>query len=819
MGSVMMEPDEIMELHSPSNAFITQNICISLEKLAPRSGGLFYDSNPLTFQTPLFLFQVSLCASVILLTTLLLKPIGQPLLLSQLLGGVLLGPSFLGFNEEIRNIMFPITSLVMLDVVAVFGIMFHFFLIGVKMDPGLIKKSGKKAYAIGISVVMSSLILNKVAFSFVIPSMNPNPTMTQSIPFVGLAEAMISFPVIANYLTELKIANSDYGRLAMSSSMISGLFTGGLMIFLTLFRPGNHSSLDTFLNYTEKLAVALVLIALILLVFRPAMLWMMRRHPTGETVNQSFILGVLVAVMVSGFLSVHIGQHVILGPFLLGMAIPAGPPLGSALVKRLEVIITWWLMPLYLVKNGLIIDIFAIDFREFAIIQFVVLLSCLGKFLGAFLPSLYFKMPLRDGLSLGLIMNVQGVLEIAIYKVMLEKKLIDKESFVVMCISMLVITGAITPLIRAVYDPSRKYVVYKRRTILQMKPDTELRLLACIHNGEHIPAMMNLIEVTNHTQKNPVGVYIVHLVELVGRSTTLFISHDERYKTPPSNLGTLSQRVVTAFRNYGLQNIGTLSVQSYTSISPYATMDDDVCTLAYNKRVSLIIIPFHKKGSSETRMRAVNSNVLHKAPCSVAVLVDRGLLRSYKNTNEFYVALFFLGGADDRETLAYAVRMCGNPKIKLTVVRFLSHRKTAAIGESKRNMKLDDIVVADFRFKTLENDRITYREEVVTDGVQTVSIIRSMESSYQLIMVGRRHDEKSPLIEGLIEWKNEDVMLGPIGDYFASTDFRGNATVLVVQQQTNVVAGAVDDNLDNLIPHDMLGEEEAEDFPIRRSCF
>ncbi|XP_043703805.1 cation/H(+) antiporter 15-like [Telopea speciosissima] len=694
------------------------------------------------------------------------------------------------------------------------------------MDPGLIKKSGKKAFAIGISVVMVSLLLSRLAFFLIVKSINPNPTMTHSLPFVGIAEAMISFPVIAHYLTELKIANSDYGRLAMSSSMISGLFSAGLLTSISLFKPGPHTVEDTVLHYLEKIAVTVLLIGVILLVFRPTLLWMIRRYSTGENVNQVFILGVLVTVMMSGFISEHIGQHVILGPLLVGMAIPAGPPLGSALVKRLELIIMWMLMPLYLVKNGLCIDVFAISFSEFAIVEIVILSSCLGKFFGAFFPSLYFRMPLKDALSLGLIMNVQGVLEVTVYRMMNRKKLIDKNSFMVMCISMVVITGVITPLIRAVYDPSRRYVAYKRRTILQLKPNAELRVLACIHNGNHIPAMMNLIEVSNHSQLNPIGVYVLHLVELIGRLTTLLISHDERYKTPPSNVGTLSERVVVAFRNYGKNHTSSLTVQSFTSISSYETMGDDVCTLALNKRVTLIIIPFYEQwtcsgvllGSSPCRMRSMNSNVLDKAPCSVAVLVDHGRLRSYKHSKEFYVAVFFLGGADDREALAYAARMSENPKVNLTVIRFLPLLQEASVNgdDYMKETKLDNIVVADFRIKMVGNKRVTYKEEVINDGVMTVNFIRSMESDYQLIMVGRRHDEQSPLMVGLAEWNNEETkLLGPIGDYLASPDFRGNATALVVQQQTNAVQGSPDDNLENLIPyelvrvnHDLFKEDE-----------
>lgn len=71
------------------------------------------------------------------------------------------------------------------------------------------------------------------------------------------------------------------------------------------------------------------------------------------------------------------------------------------------------------------------------------------------------------------------------------------------------------------------------------------------------------------------------------------------------------------------------------------------------------------------------------------------------------------------------------------------------------------------------------------DGTGTVAVIRSMENNNELIIVGRCHDTWSPLMLGLSGW-HEETELGDVGDMLASADFRGNATILVVQQHNNV---------------------------------
>lgn len=119
-------------------------------------------------------------------------------------------------------------------------------------------------------------------------------------------------------------------------------------------------------------------------------------------------------------------------------------------------------------------------------------------------------------------------------------------------------------------------------------------------------------------------------------------------------------------------------------MSAYDSMHEDICSLAEDKRVTLIIIPFHKQLSmdggledSNPPLRGVNQNVFANAPCSVAIFVDRGLNASMRRESNHAghgqrFAMLFIGGPDDREALAYAWRMSGHSSVSLTVVRFVS---------------------------------------------------------------------------------------------------------------------------------------------------
>ncbi|KAG6418801.1 hypothetical protein SASPL_121006 [Salvia splendens] len=222
-------------------------------------------------------------------------------------------------------------------------------------------------------------------------------------------------------------------------------------------------------------------------------------------------------------------------------------------------------------------------------------------------------------------------------------------------------------------------------------------------------------------------------------------------------------------------------------------MDEDICHVVEDTRVSLIIIPFHKQitvdGGMETAiptLRTINQNVLANAPCSIGILVDRGLTGSTRlavNQVGHHIAVLFIDGPDDREALAYAWRMSEHPGIKLTVVRFLPgfHGQEEEDRDKEYEKEMDAEIISEIRARASGDASVIYKEKFVNNGQETVGVIRSMETIYDLVIVGRGAGQTSLLTAGLTDW-SECPEMGGIGDLLASKDFVATCSVLVVQQ-------------------------------------
>ncbi|EEF46053.1 Na(+)/H(+) antiporter, putative [Ricinus communis] len=770
------------------------------------TNGVWQGDNPLDYSLPLFILQLTLVVVTTRLLVFILKPFRQPRVISEIMGGVILGPSMLGRSKVFANTIFPLRSVMVLETMANVGLLYFLFLVGVEMDISVIKRTGKKALAIAVAGMILPFFTG-LAFSFLIHRDSHNMNEGTFILFLGVALSVTAFPVLARVLAELKLINTELGRIAMSSALINDICAWILLCFAIALAENDSASLASLWVILSSVAFVIFCV----FVVRPAISWIIRRTPEGETFSEFYICLILTGVMISGFITDAIGTHSVFGAFVFGLVIPNGP-LGVTLIEKLEDFVSGLLLPLFFAMSGLKTNVGAIQgATTWGLLGLVILLGGVGKIAGTLLVTFFYQMPVREGLTLGLLMNTKGLIEMIILNVGKDQRVLDDESFAIMVIVAVIMTGLITPIVTAIYRPARKFIPYKRRTIHRSKPDAELRILVCVHTPRNVPTIINLLEASHPTKRSPMCVFVLHLVELTGRASAMLIVHNTRKSGRPALNRTQAQsdHIINAFENYE-QHAVCVSVQPLTAISPYSTMHEDICNLAEDKRVAFIIIPFHKQQTVDGGMeatnpafRTVNQNVLANAPCSVGILVDRGLNGSTRlaaNQLSHHIAVLFFGGPDDREALSYAWRMSEHPGISLTVMRFLpgedaaqsarqpggSHHNEPRIltveTHDQREKQLDEEYINEFRIHIANDESVFYTEILVNNGEETVAAIRGMDiNAHDLFIVGRGQGMISPLTAGLTDW-SECPELGAIGDLLASSDFAATVSVLVVQQ-------------------------------------
>uniref|UniRef100_A0A0E0KXQ1 Uncharacterized protein n=1 Tax=Oryza punctata TaxID=4537 RepID=A0A0E0KXQ1_ORYPU len=797
------------------------------------SNGVWQGDDPLHFAFPLLILQALLILLLSRLLALLLRPLRQPKVIAEIVAGILLGPSALGRNKAYLRALFPPWSAPVLESVASLGLLFFLFLVGLELDLRSVRRSGRRAFAIAAAGISLPFACG-VGVAFVLRSELPGAAQAGYAPFLvfmGVALSITAFPVLARILAELKLLTTPIGETALAAAAFNDVAAWVLLaLAVAISGSGDHRS--PIVSLWVLLSGAAFVTAWMVAV-KPAMAWVARRSDGQAGGGEVWVAVTLAGVLASGFATDMIGIHAIFGAFVFGLTVPKEGEFAGRVTERVEDLVSELLLPLYFASSGLKTDVATIrGGGAWGMLALVIGTACVGKIVGTFAVAMACGMSAREALVLGVIMNTKGLVELIVLNIGRERKVLDEETFAILVLMALVTTFVTTPTVMAIYKPARnagRRRLHHRKLHGPSAPSSpssaatagakELRVLACIHGGHDVPALINLIEtIRGHTQpRRLVKLYILRMVELTERTSSILMARAARRNGVPflrprrGGGGVPHDQVDVAFDTYA--QLGHVHVRPMTAVSALHTMHDDVAAVAEDKRVSLIVLPFHKRHPGHghgddlgPEWRAVNRRILREAPCSVAVLVDRSFGGGEQVSSEQVahgVCVVFFGGPDDREALELAGRMAEHPGVQVTVVRFVdgkagseehaevtlrpsntknadkSYTFSTAIIDTQKEKELDEAAVAELRQRM--GAMVRYEERVVVGNVieEVVSIGKSRE--YGLVVVGKGR-LPSAMVAELAVRAAEHPELGPIGDALASAGHGVTSSVLVVQQ-------------------------------------
>lgn len=326
------------------------------------------------------------------------------------------------------NTIFPAWSTPILESVASIGLLFFLFLVGLELDLNSIRTSGRRAFGIALAGI-SLPFISGIGVAFILRKTVDGADKvgySQFLVFMGVALSITAFPVLARILAELKLLTTRVGETAMAAAAFNDV-AAWILLALAVALAGNGTPGEAHKSPLISIWVLLSGIGFVIfmmVVIRPAMKWVARRcSPENDVVDEAYICLTLAGVMVSGFMTDLIGIHSIFGAFVFGLTIPKGGEFADRLIERIEDFVSGLLLPLFFASSGLKTNVAKIKgVKAWGLLALVITTACAGKILGTFVVAMMFMMPARESLTLGLLMNTKGLVELIVLNIGKEKK-------------------------------------------------------------------------------------------------------------------------------------------------------------------------------------------------------------------------------------------------------------------------------------------------------------------------------------------------------------------------------------------------------------
>ena len=376
--------------------------------------------------------------------------IGQPSVMGQLIGGLLLGPSVLGVLwPHAQHTIFPsgMAPKVMLEGVSQLGILMLLLLTGMETDLPLVRRVGRTAVVVAIAGVVVPFACGIWLGEMLPDSLLPKPeARLVTAIFLGTALSISSVKIVAMVVREMNFMRRDIGQIIVASAILED--TIGWVIIAIAFGLASAGTIDAWSVGRAVLGTMLFLVAS-LTIGRRIVFHLIRW--TNDNFGSEFpvITTILIIMIAMALTTQWIGVNTVLGAFVAGVLVGESPILTRHIDEQLRGLIVALFMPVFFGLSGLSADLTILKNPDLALLAVgLVLIACVGKFLGAFVGGKIGGLTRSESLALASAMNARGSTEVIVASIGLSMGVLSQNLFTLIVSMAVVTTLSMPPMLR-----------------------------------------------------------------------------------------------------------------------------------------------------------------------------------------------------------------------------------------------------------------------------------------------------------------------------------------------------------------------------------
>lgn len=579
----------------------------------------------------ILLIQIIAVLLMVRLFGFLFKHIGQPGVIGEIVAGIVLGPSVLGyFFPDVFQALFPPESLTNLELLSQVGLVLFMFVIGMELDFSVLKNKINETLVISHAGILVPFFLGIVASYWIYEEYAA--AQTAFLPFalfIGISMSITAFPVLARIIQERNMTKTSLGTLAIASAANDDVTAWCLLaVVIAIAKAG------TFASALYAIGLTALYIIIMFMVVRPFLKKVGEVYANQEVINKTFVALILLILIISSTLTEIIGIHALFGAFMAGVVMPPSIGFRKVMMEKVEDIALVFFLPLFFAFTGLRTEIGLINSPAlWGVCLLLITVAVAGKLGGCAVAARLVGESWKDSFTIGTLMNTRGLMELVALNIGYEMGVLPPSIFVILVIMALVTTFMTTPLLHLVER------IFARR---EERLSAKLKLVFCFGRPESGRSLLSIFFLLFGKKMKAAQVVAAHFT--VG--TDLNPLNAEQYARDSFSL--VDEKA---------SELG-LSVENRYRVTD--KLVQDMIRLARKERPDMFLLGAGSKYRPDTAgsngvlwlslFRDKIDDVMEQVKCPVAVFVNRG----YSGSSP---VSFVLGGVIDAFLLTYLESM------------------------------------------------------------------------------------------------------------------------------------------------------------------
>jgi len=373
----------------------------------------------------------------------LFRRLHQPPVIGEVIAGIVLGPSLLGrVAPEAYTFLLPQAISPYLGVLAQVGVILFMFVIGLELDPRLLRNRTHATVAISHASIVAPFLLGSGLGLVLYPRLSSSDVpFTAFALFLGVSMSVTAFPVLARILTDRGIQRTRLGVLALTCAAVDDVTAWCLLAFVVGVVQASLGGALATVGWT------VAYIAVMFTVVRPLTQRLVQRYDSGG-LTQGVLSAMTVGLLLSALATEFIGIHALFGAFLLGAILPTDSRIVKETRERIEGIVLALFLPAFFAFTGMRTQIGLVSgVDDWLLCGAIILVASLGKFGGSFATARATGLSWRDSAAVGVLMNTRGLMELIVLNIGLDLGVLSPTLFAMLVIMAVVTTVATTPIL------------------------------------------------------------------------------------------------------------------------------------------------------------------------------------------------------------------------------------------------------------------------------------------------------------------------------------------------------------------------------------